>query len=306
MLPASFTVTKKDNGLLIRNTETGGSAFVSSAYDAPAEKMLYQLVGALMGEQPVKDHAICLVGMAGSAFDTPETKRAYTYNKQPNNVVAHKLGRAYAATQTGGDGIDAGLGLLKALHAEGFGVFTLGAEYAEPVAQPTTAPTDAPGLYMESGEFIPADAILNQANAVDAQFASHWEWTPERVAAMNALFEKPGANAVTLTAVDESPEIAAAAIKTLQSMGYTYHGAELWKPPIGPSRFPTFPAKLSTDRTCMVDTSAEYQPMATCPVGVTVRLLNPGGVATDGQWDGKDTQWQGWAGMPRVPDWMRK
>ena len=41
------------------------------------------------------------------------------------------------------------------------------------------------------------------------------------------------------------------------------------------------------------------QPMATCPVGVRVQLLNPGGVLTYGQWDGKSTVWQGWAPLPR-------
>ena len=80
----------------------------------------------------------CLVGMKSSAFDTPTTKRAYTYKEQPGNVQAMKLGRACseASKRQSGDWIDTGLLLLKTLQGEGFGVFDLGAEYPAPaVAQ---------------------------------------------------------------------------------------------------------------------------------------------------------------------------
>jgi hypothetical protein len=87
-----------------------------------------------LAKQEQGEPVACLVGTKGSAFDTPETKRAYTYAEQPNNVVAYKLGKscAAAANNLGGDSIDAGLSLLKELQADGFGVFDLGAEYTTP------------------------------------------------------------------------------------------------------------------------------------------------------------------------------
>jgi hypothetical protein len=39
--------------------------------------------------------------------------------------------------------------------------------------------------------------------------------------------------------------------------------------------------------------------MSQCPIGVKVQLLNPGGVLTYGQYDGKTKIWQGWAPLPR-------
>jgi hypothetical protein len=76
----------------------------------------------------------CFIGTKGSAFDLPTTKRAYTYAEQPGNVASSKLGRALETARrcSAGDNIDAGLVLLKALQAEGFGVFQLGAEYTHP------------------------------------------------------------------------------------------------------------------------------------------------------------------------------
>ena len=41
------------------------------------------------------------------------------------------------------------------------------------------------------------------------------------------------------------------------------------------------------------------QPMDTCPTGVKVQLMNPGGVLVYGTWNGKDTTWQAWAPLPR-------
>jgi len=43
-------------------------------------------------------------------------------------------------------------------------------------------------------------------------------------------------------------------------------------------------------------------PMASCPRGKAVQLLNPGGVWTQGKWDGVDNQWQGWYPLPPVQD----
>jgi hypothetical protein len=94
---------------------------------------------------PVQEPVACFIGAKGSAFDLPETKRAYTYKEQPGNAVASKLGRACeaASKQRAGDNIDRGLGLLQELQKEGFGVFALGAEYTTPPAQPAPVPMDA-------------------------------------------------------------------------------------------------------------------------------------------------------------------
>ncbi len=39
-------------------------------------------------------------------------------------------------------------------------------------------------------------------------------------------------------------------------------------------------------------------PVNPCPRGVKVQLLNRGGVAVYGVWDGRDTQWRGWYPIP--------
>lgn len=41
------------------------------------------------------------------------------------------------------------------------------------------------------------------------------------------------------------------------------------------------------------------QSMDTCPIGVKVQLMNPGGVLTYGTYDGKNKHWQAWAPLPR-------
>jgi hypothetical protein len=89
--------------------------------------------------EPEPEPVACFIGAKGSAFDLPTTKRAYTYAEQPGNVVASRLGLACnaAASQSAGDSIDRGLGLLQELQKQGFGVFDLGAEY---VAPPTRRP----------------------------------------------------------------------------------------------------------------------------------------------------------------------
>lgn len=68
------------------------------------------------------------IGAGGSAFDSQDIRRAYTYEHQPGNEGAWKLGRAtsVAATDSAGDYIDRGLSLLKRLQEEGFGVFHIG------------------------------------------------------------------------------------------------------------------------------------------------------------------------------------
>lgn len=56
-----------------------------------------------------------------------------------------------------------------------------------------------------------------------------------------------------------------------------------------------------SDNVVAVDHNYEWQPMITCPRAVKVQLLNAGGVATYGQYDGSDSFWQGWAPLPRRP-----
>lgn len=48
-----------------------------------------------------------------------------------------------------------------------------------------------------------------------------------------------------------------------------------------------------------VDHDYFWQPMHSCPTGVKVQLLNAGGVAVYGTWDGKSTFWQAWAPLPK-------
>jgi len=69
------------------------------------------------------------LGMYGSAYDPPGPHRAYTYEHQPANGPAYRLGKAASIKPQGGDHIDYGLYLLKALQENGFGVFEI-----EPIA----------------------------------------------------------------------------------------------------------------------------------------------------------------------------
>jgi hypothetical protein len=102
--------------------------------DGIKRQALRAAIEQVLAVQPKQEPVACLVGMKGSAFDPPETKRAYTYAEQPGNIAASKLGRAFAvaALQSAGDSIDRGLALLKELEKEGFGVFEVGAEYTVP------------------------------------------------------------------------------------------------------------------------------------------------------------------------------
>ena len=53
------------------------------------------------------------------------------------------------------------------------------------------------------------------------------------------------------------------------------------------------------DNTVAVDYDYYWLPMASCPRGVKVQLLNPGGVAVYGTYDGKNSIWQNWAPVPK-------
>ena len=48
-----------------------------------------------------------------------------------------------------------------------------------------------------------------------------------------------------------------------------------------------------------VDQNYFWQPMDTCPRAVKVQLLNAGGVAVYGTYDGKDKFWCAWAPLPK-------
>lgn len=71
--------------------------------------------------------SIYKLGIYGKAYDVPGTRRAYTYQHQPDNLGASKLGGACCAAfkAGGGDYIDYGLGLLQQLELRGFGVYEL-------------------------------------------------------------------------------------------------------------------------------------------------------------------------------------
>lgn len=53
------------------------------------------------------------------------------------------------------------------------------------------------------------------------------------------------------------------------------------------------------DNAVAVDYDYFWLPMSSCPRGVKLQLLNAGGVAIYGQYDGKDKDWTGWAPLPK-------
>lgn len=80
--------------------------------------------------------SVLQIGSRGASYDPKNSKRAFTYEKQPGNVDASRLGGALdnAANASYGDSIDRGLALLKALQESGFGVFQIGATTPQPSA----------------------------------------------------------------------------------------------------------------------------------------------------------------------------
>lgn len=57
---------------------------------------------------------------------------------------------------------------------------------------------------------------------------------------------------------------------------------------------------LRVNREVAVDHAYYWQPMNTCPRGVKVQLLNPGGVAVYGTYNGRpDAGWIGWCPLPK-------
>ena len=57
-----------------------------------------------------------------------------------------------------------------------------------------------------------------------------------------------------------------------------------------------------SDNAVAVDPDYFWQDMALCPTNVKVQLLNSGGVAVYGTFDGKDIFWQAWAPLPKKKD----
>lgn len=57
--------------------------------------------------------------------------------------------------------------------------------------------------------------------------------------------------------------------------------------------------RISSDGAAAVSTESTFLPMDSCPISRKVILLGAGGVATVGQYDGRETFWQGWHPLPR-------
>lgn len=56
---------------------------------------------------------------------------------------------------------------------------------------------------------------------------------------------------------------------------------------------------INNSRTAAVSDVCFWQPMATCPLALKVLLLGQGGIASIGQYNGKEAFWQGWAALPQ-------
>lgn len=69
--------------------------------------------------------SVLQIGNEGAFYDPKGARRAFTYEKQPGNVIAGILGNATFGEYSG-DSIDRGLALLKYLQEQGFGVFQTG------------------------------------------------------------------------------------------------------------------------------------------------------------------------------------
>ncbi|HCA18647.1 MAG TPA: hypothetical protein DEO64_16075 [Alcaligenes faecalis] len=94
--------------------------------DYSADLLKKALFSAPVGAEPEGlSLEVRTLGSYGKAFDLPGNRRAYTYDHQPGNVEASRLGTAcqQAVASSAGDYIDRGLSLLKELQALGFGVF---------------------------------------------------------------------------------------------------------------------------------------------------------------------------------------
>ena len=104
-------------------TYHGGQLWKPPLGEAPR----FDLLDALQSELAKARESIQVrnLGRYGAAYDAPEDKRAYTYEAQPDNVGASRIGGAITRTTLGPDSTDNGLSLLKALQDAGYGVFEL-------------------------------------------------------------------------------------------------------------------------------------------------------------------------------------
>lgn len=107
-----------------------GSVYAKDSYGAgfiEGSGMCPACDAAIPAKDIVRTVQVRKLGITGKAYDDPETKRAYTYVDQPDNLAASKLGHASvkASLPSVGDSIDRGLLLLRELQDQGFGVFEL-------------------------------------------------------------------------------------------------------------------------------------------------------------------------------------
>ncbi len=64
--------------------------------------------------------------------------------------------------------------------------------------------------------------------------------------------------------------------------------------------------KPDSTKTAAVDQGYYWQPMATCPLGAKVQLLNQGNVAVYGKATAKTlSDWKAWAPLPKIPNDLR-
>jgi hypothetical protein len=110
--------------------------YVAGPYRAPDRAAIARNIesaGPVAQAEQVPVVQVCKLGTYGKAYDLPESKRAYTYAEQPDNLGASRVGSALSAAiaASAGDQIDRGLALLRELQAKGFGVFELNAEPAQ-------------------------------------------------------------------------------------------------------------------------------------------------------------------------------
>lgn len=58
---------------------------------------------------------------------------------------------------------------------------------------------------------------------------------------------------------------------------------------------------MTTNKEAETDATLVWRTMDTCPTGPKVLLLNKGGIAGVGWFDGKDPWWIGWHPLPKIP-----
>jgi len=62
---------------------------------------------------------------------------------------------------------------------------------------------------------------------------------------------------------------------------------------------------MKTNKAAITDPDLIFRPMADCPTGPKVLLLNKAGIASTGWWDGKGTWYVGWFPLPKIPPEIR-